>query len=327
MRKILCCLCLAASLVLLGANCWMNFSYMWGQGQNVQEAAAFGSASVAVDLIKAALPPLIGLALARRMWVYAAIGAATFASFTAFTFTAALGFAAEVRGEGRAQRDTRNATLAAIESKIVSTREHRQSIGRQRAVVVVANEIAALQSDPRWLRSQSCASTGRGFAAFCRTLQERERELLLAKAWHESGEAIEKLTERALQLRIAGAGGQVDGQAAILGWMFGIDPQKAASFTTFLLPLVLEIGSGLGLFLSVALWDAAPSQVRTPKAPVEAAGSHVAWVGPLRQPDLAGQQQSRANGRRARRQTGEGARAPPPEGDQTGKSRSGSENT
>lgn len=279
MRKFLCSLCLAAALALIAAHAWMNFSYLWSQGQNERDGLVLGVTSISIDVMKACLPPLIAIAMATGRPLFAAIGSVTFLCFAAFTFSSALGFGADTRDGARAEREALNAALVLVERELTFAEKKLASIGEQRNAALINSKIAALSSS---LRAGRCAVAGaRPISALCKELAAlaRERDVALQRDQVEA--LVVDLGGKALRLREKGAGRSVDGQVSVIQRLTGWDTGLVQDLKTLLLPTVMELGAGFGLFLALALWPPVPP---TEAAQKEAAQSPVGWVGPLVQP-------------------------------------------
>lgn len=70
-----------AALAMIAASCALNFDYWSAQGQTARESAILGVVSIAVDLMKAALPVFIMMALRPRRIVYTSVASCAFLLF------------------------------------------------------------------------------------------------------------------------------------------------------------------------------------------------------------------------------------------------------
>ncbi|NBV88149.1 MAG: hypothetical protein EBR88_01330, partial [Betaproteobacteria bacterium] len=74
-----------AALVMLGASAGMNWVFLTSHGETELERQILGGVSVAVDVLKAALPFYLAWAWVGRRWLYVGLGSLVLVVFLVFS--------------------------------------------------------------------------------------------------------------------------------------------------------------------------------------------------------------------------------------------------
>jgi len=253
MRFLLSTLAVIAALVLIAVSGSMNYLFMQSMAKTQTEGYVLGAASVAVDIFKALLPVLIWWALKDRRYAFMVPAIAMFSVFSAFLLTSAIGFAASNRGHVSELREGANAELAAVTSEIASQSAKLKTLPRHRPAAVVEQALAAKRQHRRWTSTKGCANgkvTANKSRAFCKDyfILKAELEAAVTAAYVERRIADLRRTEK--RLRDRGAGGQSDPQVSILAKLSGNDESAVRTALVLFVALLLELGSGLGLWIA-----------------------------------------------------------------------------
>ncbi|MBN9260942.1 MAG: hypothetical protein J0I57_07490 [Hyphomicrobium sp.] len=252
MRTLLTGAAVLAALIMIAVSTSMNFLFMRQLANDPIDGLVLGGASASADILKACLPWFIALAAARRRYVFALVGGVVFAGFSIFSLMSSLGFAAEMRSglvEARVaqsrQLDEKMRALAAIDAQL-------QRMGVLRLTAEVERDMAIAEQDRRWTSSGQCTdATVPASRAFCaehvRLVGERE---VISKA-AELQARRNALVVAIAELRQAGADGADDPQAAVIAKLLSQDEGGVRTALIVAAALLVEVGSGLGLWLAL----------------------------------------------------------------------------
>jgi hypothetical protein len=230
----------------------INWRYGVRLGRDGIDQWIFSSASLLADVAKAATPFFMALAFARRQWPAGMVALAFWLICTCYSLLCVAGFMesnhAVVSGSLASQQETEGHLRLDLRRK----QSEREALGSQSASTVVAAKIQQARPDRRWTGSSHCAAPrDAADRKFCAGLAALEIERVQASE-------AERLEREAVSLRqqIAALAGvttlshgdpRVDFLSRFVSW------QKASieAFLALLLLALLEIGSGLGLYMAV----------------------------------------------------------------------------
>jgi hypothetical protein len=242
---------LALSFIALSAA--INWRYGHSVGRDAADQFIFAAISLAGDIAKAITPFFFWYALAGRR-VLPAIAAALFwISCTAYSLSSAAGFAELNRAEQTGRLVTGKETYEALQGEIARKEGQLKALGSFDPPGVIAQRLEALRQNPRWASSRQCtdatASASRSFcAAYHTQASEREKAIEGEKLEAEIADLRAKLPALAGAARIAHG----DPRAGFLVRLTGWDILKVQTGFALLFIAVLEIGSGLGLFIALS---------------------------------------------------------------------------
>ena len=220
--RIVACVTAVAALGLVCISAAMNFRFGYSFGRTELDGWLYGGASALSDVLKAAIPFVVVCALKRRRWGQAASGAMVWVICVVFSFSSATGF-------GIANRSfTSDATIL--------------QAGLNR------NELTALQSDQQEL-THIRATLG---SANLRATDRRDLELRETALSRETGELRSRLALAPTVLTPTT-------QAEALAHLFGAEPSRVTNGLVILLASLLELGSGLGMFVALGTFANPPS--------------------------------------------------------------------
>ena len=260
MRHALGVLGVMAAGVLLLVSAAMNWRFGYHLGTTELDGLIYGSASAAADCLKALVPFFIFAAMRNRMWAQAAASLVVWSVVTIYSLTSALGYAALNRQDTVGTRASQAQVYLDLRSDLERAKDQLSWIPQHRPASVVQSEINGLELKRQWRWTNGCTSIkGRGNRSFCDTYST-------LKAEFASASEAEKL-----EARIAGINAKLDGQAGVGAHSSG-DPQavilaqiagifvsgvKVEHVQTALIifvSLLLEVGSGLGMYIAFSQW-------------------------------------------------------------------------
>lgn len=243
----------AGVLVLVSAA--MNWRFGYSLGRTEVDGLIYAGASAAADGLKALVPFFLFAALRNRMWSHAVAAAVVGAVVTAYSLAAALGHAAVNRSATAGHRLAEIQAYKAASDELKRAQEQLSWIGAHRPPAALRAEVASIKADRLWTVTQSCtAVTGKVSREYCQKYQALMVEL-------ESGQQSEALEARVrdaqAKLERANAGAAVGGadpQATVLAELFGLDVARVQFGLVVFVAILLEVGSGLGMYMAMSLW-------------------------------------------------------------------------
>jgi hypothetical protein len=258
---------LPAVLVCLLATASMAFRFGWNLGSEEIDKWIYASAGVAVDLIKALLPLLIVWAwiATPRRWAYCSIASLFFLLFTSYSLLASFGLAAIQSAnklgahaaaavtykDRRAELDHLRTERKALPAFTPTTGEGVQAA--HGAVTTAAEHVKAECSQARGGRGTNCRAREADERAARGTLLKMQRDKAMTDRAADIDAKIEAARAALAKVDIKQAIKEADPQAAALvllgGRFIGEDKQKIRTLIHAILAIVLEAGSGFGLYL------------------------------------------------------------------------------
>lgn len=243
---------LIAWLILIGVSLTANYRFAYSLGSTELDRYIIGAGSIASDLFKAAAPVALLWCLSRtpRMWTAAAAVLILGVVATVYSIAAATGFAAGNRYHAFEEANAKVRATKDLEKDIDRNTARRDWLPAQQPVPVIEAEIARLKIDPGWVNSVYCtAPKGPAHVSLCRQIAEKDIALAAAKAGDEADKQIKADREKLAKE------GRTVGDPQIEAWskMTGIDPQTVLRALIVLTVALIELGSGLGLTVALAL--------------------------------------------------------------------------
>jgi hypothetical protein len=282
MTRFLTVLGFLAAAVLIVASATMNFTFTRSMGRTPVEGLILGLVAVGVDVLKAILALRIAEALRDRRWSMAVIGTATFVLFSTLSLATAFGFAASNRDAVLGAKSRSSQRLATLAMQLDGLRRMRDALPPHRLAALIDEELTMSQRDPRWLTSRQCSlASARALRDFCDGISRLRLERIAALEANRLEQIIAANESEADSLRQVGGGMPSDPQASALGEALGLTEAQVRRGLAALLAIVVEIGSGLGLFFAHQR-PAKPvhEQARSPHDGVDSETSAVVEAGP-----------------------------------------------
>ncbi len=260
MRHALGVLGVLAAGVLLAVSAAMNWRFGLSLGQTEQDGQIYGAASAAADCLKALIPFFFFAALKNRMWSQAVASAIVWVVVTGFSLTSALGHAALNRLSTSGQRTVEAQVYKDLRADLKRAQDQLSWIPQHRPAQTVAAEIEGLKNHRLYAVTKGCTEIpGKSTRELCQTLSERNAELASAQQAVALESRITAIHEKLGGATRATVMSEADPQAAVLaklGTIFGLSlkTEDVQTGLTVFIALLLEIGSGLGMYVAFSTW-------------------------------------------------------------------------
>lgn len=255
-----------SSLGLVAVSALLNFRMGYRSADTELDGWIYGLGAGLADTLKALTPFMIAYGMKHRDWLAAGAAAMLFAVFTAYSFTAAIGFAAEHRSAKAAQLTAAIETRQDLRGELRRQQEELNQLGTGRPSAEIEADIAGLLGKPVGPRARPVADVSAG----CTLSRAASRDACAAVATLASELARARKRDRAedsvRQLRSAlengggeGARATPDAQVDAIR-RFGrlvrqsLSERQVGFVLSVLLALLVEVGSGLGLFVATTPW-------------------------------------------------------------------------
>ena len=286
-----------AAGILLVVSAAMNYRFGFSLGKTPTDGQIYGAASAAADCFKALIPFFFFAALRNRMWSQAVAAALVWTVVVAYSMTSALGHAALNRLDSTGQRASEAAAYKDLRADSKRAQEQLAWIPAHRPGETVAAEVNVLKAQRQWTLTKECTLiTGKAGRDFCQQYHKLNAE-------HASAQQSEKLETRIADLgsKLAKAGGgtvmaEADPQASVLAKITGLDISTVQTALTIFVALLIEIGSGFGMYVAFAYWRLHDRKAEpvVPATAHAAAGDPAVWADEVEAPSPEGEAAAQA---------------------------------
>lgn len=245
-----------AAGILLAVSAAMNWRFGQSLGKTELDGLILGSASAAADCFKALVPFFFFAALRNRMWSQATASAVIWIVVTGYSLTSALGHAALNRLDTAGQRATQAQSHQDLRNDLERTRSQLSWIPQHRPVEAVQSEIDGLKTRREWTWSSDCTDIkGKQTREFCQQFHTLTAEFASAQQASALEARIAEIQAKLAETKGNGSAlSEADPQAAILAKLTGVDIATIQMGLVVLVAALLEIGSGLGLYVAFSTW-------------------------------------------------------------------------
>jgi len=261
MRHALGVLGVLAAGVLLAVSAAMNWRFGVSLGRTELDGQIYGAASAAADCMKALVPFFLFAAIKNRMWSQAAASALVWVVVTAYSLTSALGHAALNRLDTAGQRTATAEVYKDQRADLARAQEQLSWIPQHRPAQAVQSDIDALKDEKTWGYTEQCSKVdGPKTRGFCQKFHALSAELASA----QQTVALEaRVADIKAKLATATAGHAVtsegDPQAAVLAKLAAlvvpnVNVEDVQTALTVFVALLLEVGSGFGMYIAFSQW-------------------------------------------------------------------------
>ncbi|MGD9803321.1 MAG: hypothetical protein AB7E81_00375 [Hyphomicrobiaceae bacterium] len=301
MRHVLGVLGVLAAAVLLAVSAAMNWRFGYSLGKTELDGIIYGSASAAADCFKALVPFFFFAAIRNRMWSQAVASALVWVVVLAYSLTSALGHAALNRLDTAGQRAAHAQSYQDLRADLKRAEEQLGWIPQHRPAQTVQAEIESLKMQRAWKWSSECTDIkGAQTRGLCQKYQGLTSELASAEQADALGKRIDEV--QAKLANTSGHGNAVmsegDPQAAVLSklvsfvGMGNVKVEDMQTALTIFVALLLEVGSGFGMYVAFSTWRLHEPKVlevaayestalaSAPPAPAPVVAPHVALAAP-----------------------------------------------
>lgn len=258
-----------AAGILLVVSAAMNYRFGFSLGKTALDGQIYGMASAAADCFKALIPFFLFAALRNKMWSQAFAAALVWTVVVAYSMTSALGHAALNRLDTTGQRAVEAANYKDLRADSKRAQEQLTWIPAHRPAETVAAELNVVKAQRYWVVTKECTSvTGKGARDYCQQFHKLNAELASAQQSQKLESRIADIGSRLAKAVGGTAMAEADPQASVLAKITGLDVSTVQTALTIFVALLIEVGSGFGMYVAFAYWRL-HDQV-TPAAPVVA---------------------------------------------------------
>jgi hypothetical protein len=244
-----------AAGILLAVSAAMNYRFGFSLGKTALDGQIYGAASAAADCFKALVPFFFFAAIRNRMWSQALAAGVLWAVVTGYSMTSALGHAALNRLDTTGQRAVEAAHYKDLRADSKRAQEQLTWIPAHRPAETVAAELNVLKAQRHWLLTRECTEiSSKAAREFCQQFHKLNAEFASAQ---ESQKLEWRIADVAAKLTNTAAGtvmAEADPQASVLSKLTGLEVDKVQTALTIFVALLIEIGSGFGMYVAFAYW-------------------------------------------------------------------------
>jgi hypothetical protein len=244
-----------AAGILLAVSAAMNYRFGFSLGKTALDGQIYGAASAAADCFKALVPFFFFAAIRNRVWSQALAAGVVWAVVTGYSMTSALGHAALNRLDTTGQRAVEAAHYKDLRADSKRAQEQLTWIPAHRPAETVTAELNVLKAQRHWLLTRECAEvSGKAAREFCQQFYKLNAEFASAQ---ESQKLESRIADVAAKLANTAAGtvmAEADPQASVLSKITGLAVDKVQTALTIFVALLIEIGSGFGMYVAFAYW-------------------------------------------------------------------------
>ena len=241
---------LALALSGLSIGCCFLFGVHLAPGI---EGQIYGTLGGVADALKAVLPLGIAAALASRQRGRAAVAAVLFITFSVYSFASELGLYALSRDAQASTTTPGHEEYRLLKDERARIQERLKALGQMRPSKTVNAEIAGQLQNKLWGVSDHCSSAfSTSSRAFCAGVDRLRAELATAEESESLRAKDGALAAKLAGLNLAEALKSADPQAEALARLTGYAPGSIKDGLAILVALLIELGSGLGLYAATA---------------------------------------------------------------------------
>lgn len=266
MRHALGVLGIVAACVLLAVSAAMNWRFGLSLGRTELDGQIYGAASAAADCMKALVPFFFFAALRNRAWSQAAASMVVWVVVTAYSLTSAFGHAALNRFDVAGDRVHEKTLYNNLSADLARAKEQLGWVPQHRPAGTIQAEIGTVKNERRWASTAGCTDvTAAKSRAFCEGYNTLVSELASAEQAGALEARIAEVNAKLGGIDSSKAMSEADPQAAVIAKLTGVDLDKVQLAMTLFIALLLEVGSGFGLYIACSQWRLYDR--RTPVAP------------------------------------------------------------
>ena len=293
MRHALGVLGVLAAGVLLVVSAAMNWRFGYTLGVSEVDKLIYGSASAAADCFKALIPFFLLAAIRNKMWSQAMASGVIWVIVTAYSLTSALGHAALNRTFTTGERAVQAAAYKDLRSDLKRAQDQLSWVPQHRPAATVSAEMESLRLQRLWTVTKGCTSvTGPQGRGLCQQYQALNAELGSAHQAEKLNGEITTINAKLSEANGASAASEADPQAAVLAKLagafgFSLKTEDMQTALAVFIALLLEIGSGFGMYVAFAAWRVDRSFAAIPRAVARGGAAEVPSVRELPMPALS----------------------------------------
>jgi len=260
MRHALGVLGVLAAGVLLAVSCAMNWRFGFSLGRTEFDGQIYGAASAAADCMKALVPFFFFAAIRNRMWSQALASAVVWVVVTSYSLTSALGHAALNRLDTAGQRTATADSYKDHRADLARAQEQLSWIPQHRPAQAVQADIDSLKDERTWANTEQCSKvTGSKGRGFCQKYHALSAELASAQQSIALEARVADIQGKMTHVTGTAVMSVADPQAAVLTKLAAIiapniKVEDVQTALTVFIALLLEVGSGFGMYIAFSQW-------------------------------------------------------------------------
>ena len=255
MRHALGVLGVLAAGILLAVSAAMNWRFGFSLGRTEFDGQIYGAASAAADCLKALVPFFFFAAIRNRMWSQAAASVIVWTVVTAYSLTSALGHAALNRFDSAGQRSVEAQAYKDLRSDLKRAQDQLSWIPQHRPAATVQADLDSAKNQRPWTWTKGCSDvSGKQGRDFCQQYHALTAELASADQARALENRVAGLETRASLVNGSTVMAEADPQAAVLSKLTGLEIEKVQMAMTIFIALLLEVGSGFGMYIAFSQW-------------------------------------------------------------------------
>jgi hypothetical protein len=256
-RHILGILGVLAASVLLLVSAMMNYQFGYNLGKTPVDGQIYGMASAAADCLKALAPFFFFAAIRNRVWSQAVAAALVWVVVTGYAFTSALGHAALNRFTTSGERVAASANYKDLRAEIKRAEDELKWIPPTHPSSTIEAELNVLKAQRPWITTNECTVaqiTLRSSREFCQQYHKLQADHASAQKAEQLRVKIATLSAQAAKATGAAVLGMPDPQANLIARLTGLDFETVQTGLMLFVALLIEIGSGFGMYVAFAYW-------------------------------------------------------------------------
>jgi hypothetical protein len=238
----------------------MNWRFGFSLGRTEFDGQIYGAASAAADCMKALVPFFFFAAIRNRMWSQALASALVWVVVTSYSLTSALGHAALNRLDTAGQRTATADSYKDHRADLARAQEQLSWIPQHRPAQAVQADIDSLKDERTWANTEQCSKvTGSKGRGFCQKYHALSAELASAQQSIALEARVADIQGKMTHVTGAAVMTEADPQAAVLTKLAAIiapniKVEDVQTALTVFVALLLEVGSGFGMYIAFSQW-------------------------------------------------------------------------
>lgn len=253
MRALVSAIGVLVALGFMTLSAAINWRYGLSLGRDATDQTIYAALSVLCDIAKALSPFFCWWAIERRRPFQAVISGLFWAACTIYSLSSAAGFVelntTTQAGKVSSGRDE----SAELEASSQRKRQQLERLGTVTPAGVLTTRVNGLHTDARWASTKFCTDMrSRQDKSFCDELVGLVGEREKAEASERLESEIATVRARLNQLGATSQSKSADPRVGLVTRLFRSEQSKVQLFFSLLFVVVLEIGSGLGLFIATS---------------------------------------------------------------------------
>ena len=240
------------SVGLIIVSIMMNFRFGQQLGKSELDGLIYGIASASVDGFKVILPFIVAWSWRYRRPIAGLAGLGLFLVFTVYSFTSSLGFSATNRAQVVGERTKNAQDYQDLRARYQRLVRQRKLLPAHRPVRTLVGLLRSQHQHRRWTSTNGCKdATVEPSRRFCEQYFALKAELATAQSARKLNTEIDQLANRLAGFAGGAATlGNADPQVRILTDLSGLADNRVQLALTLILAVMVEFGSGLGLFVT-----------------------------------------------------------------------------